>query len=624
MRVYQQNRNGSGGKSPYQGEYLIQGGMAPLCVDTQEIKSMSEGLRATAIRLDGLNGFVSVEHTRLYACYQAKLQALSEAAAAGDTTATPAIARLQAAWQNFSDRATTVQHCENGIVALSEQSDEIGLLLRRATGMYELSESQVLQLMSPSLAEVGLMNLAKRLMDEVAFPSVFTINGQKYYAKNLSDAQKAAVFLSWIQAKMGEKYHGVSHSITLRSAKGRQKILTEGFEDSPELNQAFAVYLRGITKDKPTKSQELNAALMRYLYHQNRQTHKQEPKLVLPGAALTGTFGPLLVLQQANELLKSLNKGKTPHDQKITLLIAGITRMIAENQAASRQQKDADFAKTKTAKAIGINEKQRLETKTLGLDESGDLVKNADGSITRNLPRDIGDVYRYAQTVDPYDGAAFEIQQWETASGKKGVRVVLRGTDSWDAGSRQLQDMLTNTEAVAGLKTGMQRAVAAALEQAGVSAETPVELVGHSQAGIVAANLAADAGFTKRFNVKTVITAGSPVAYAKIPESIKVLNLHNNGDGIPLTEGAVNQTSTNHLTVRGNYTMSTDLAKNHDAVNTYAAMADDLQGKHYINYDNFLECRNKYMGLDEKIVKATSQRYEVNRDLEPLNSKVKQ
>lgn len=61
-----------------------------------------------------------------------------------------------------------------------------------------------------------------------------------------------------------------------------------------------------------------------------------------------------------------------------------------------------------------------------------------------------------------------------------------------------------------------------------------------------------------------------------------------------------------------------DIGKNHSAENTYAPMADDLQGKHYAKYEHYLECRDKVMGLDQRIVKATTQRFELNRDLESL------
>lgn len=609
--------SGAGDKK-YPGGYLILGGTA-LDVDTEQLRAMVAELNQAVAELDGLNGYLATERVRLEVGYLERLSELSAAAAAGSESAGAAIAQLQAAWGQYTSLSSTAEYGGDGVRHLGVETRELAVLLRRAAGLYELSENRVREVWMTDGIQIELMVLASLLVQELGFPPVFTVGGKRYYAADLTDAQKVAVILSWWQGKMGERDYGKSQSVTLRFAGGQRRIAVSGFEDSPELDMYFGVYLRMGDCSSWNVAQDWTDAVGRTTYQElwKRVSHQQ----VLPDTALG--IGPAVLLSAFMNFSKELSRGKSPRDLKVSALITAFSQVLAKNQELGRRERDQLFAKSKTARAIGVEASERLAVKGLRVDDGTVLEENRDGSITRRFPREVGDIFRYAQTIDPKDGAAFEIQQWETTTGRRGARVVLRGTDSWDAGSVQLQDMLTNTEAVAGLRGGIQLAVAEALVQAGVSRDVPVELVGHSQAGIIASNLAADPSFTRRFNVKNVVTAGSPVANAKIPESVATLNLHNNGDVVPLTEASTNRVSPHHLTVRANYTMTTDLAKNHDAVHTYGAMADDLQRKHYAKYDNYLECRDKALGLDEKIVKATAQRFEVSRDYIPQNSKVK-
>lgn len=617
--------SGTGKQHSQEIDYLIQGGQPTLGVDTESTRNMSRELAAAAEELEELNDCVETEYARLQELYWRRLNSLVFLSGSGDGRAAEEISQLRVAWNRFSSLAHLARHGNRGIRSLSQETASLGCLLARASGEYELSELRVAQLLSPSLVEISLMQLSTRLVEEIGFPTMFRVGEQEYYAKDLNDVQKAAVFLSWLQEKLGEKHYGESRSVTLRSRQGETRIQVAGFEDSPELDTAFGVYLRASEQEGSRFSpRDLREALLRW--HGKWGNDPIPPSRPQDFSRWASHLSdPVSTLkrrgEQVADLFHEFSRGKKPQEALVMNLVASISAWLARNQENSRRQRNSDFSHSLTARAIGVTEKQRLELKTLGVGSSGGLVENPDGSVTRNFPRNIGDIYRYAQTIDPKDGAAFEVQQWETSTGKKGVRVILRGTDSWDAGSSQLQDMLTNTESVAGLPTGMHQAVTQALQQLQISRDTPVELVGHSQAGIVAANLAADRVFTKRFKVRNVITAGSPVANARVAPHIRMLNLHNNGDIVPQTEGKTNRVSPKHLTVRADYTMTTDVAKNHDMVESYGAMADDLQGKHYAKYDNYLECRDKELGLDGRIVKATSQRFEVARNFIPPNSK---
>jgi PGAP1-like protein len=128
--------------------------------------------------------------------------------------------------------------------------------------------------------------------------------------------------------------------------------------------------------------------------------------------------------------------------------------------------------------------------------------------------------------------------------------VQIPGTQSWSPkpGGDPL-DLTGNVHALAGEPTASQRLVAGALRAAGVPSGEPVLLVGHSQGGMVAANLAADPEFRKDFHVTHVVTAGSPVATVPVPESVSVLSLEHDHDLVPRLDGAANPDRAGWITV---------------------------------------------------------------------------
>ena len=60
-----------------------------------------------------------------------------------------------------------------------------------------------------------------------------------------------------------------------------------------------------------------------------------------------------------------------------------------------------------------------------------------------------------------------------------------------------------------------------------------VALYGHSQGGITVSNIAADPAIQDRYNITTLLTAGSPTAGADIPDDVHALHLENTGDASP-------------------------------------------------------------------------------------------
>ena len=126
--------------------------------------------------------------------------------------------------------------------------------------------------------------------------------------------------------------------------------------------------------------------------------------------------------------------------------------------------------------------------------------------------------------------------------------------------------------------------VAAALEAAGAGPAEDVMLTGHSLGGIAAASLAADTGFTSRFHVTSVVTAGSPIARIDVPASVTVLSLEHEQDVVPMLDGRRNEDSAAWVTVRrdlagrdGSVGGSGDFLVAHDAA-TYAETATLVDG----------------------------------------------
>ena len=114
--------------------------------------------------------------------------------------------------------------------------------------------------------------------------------------------------------------------------------------------------------------------------------------------------------------------------------------------------------------------------------------------------------------------------------------VDIRGTQSFAIGQSGPQDMTTNLQGVAGMASDQLNAVMEAMDAAGISPEEAVEFAGHSQGGIMAAQLAADPAVRARYNVVSVVTAGSPTATVA-PSDVPVLSYENSGDIVPGLDG---------------------------------------------------------------------------------------
>ena len=130
------------------------------------------------------------------------------------------------------------------------------------------------------------------------------------------------------------------------------------------------------------------------------------------------------------------------------------------------------------------------------------------------------------------------VDRVEGADGTVAWVVHVPGTQDWDGdGEGSPMDMAANVALVGGRRTAVAEGVATALVGAGARPGQPVALVGHSQGGMVALDLASDQGLRRVVTVTHVVTAGSPVTGRTPPPGVQVLALEHDDDLVPRLDG---------------------------------------------------------------------------------------
>lgn len=134
----------------------------------------------------------------------------------------------------------------------------------------------------------------------------------------------------------------------------------------------------------------------------------------------------------------------------------------------------------------------------------------------------------------------------QTAVSEARYVVYIPGTQSWAprAGTNPF-DLTSNLSAIS--KTGFagsERAVALAMTQAGIGPDSKVLLVGHSQGGMVAANI------STRFAGSKVLTFGSPLGQLTGKLAAPTLSVEHERDPVPKLDSQPNPLATNWVTVR--------------------------------------------------------------------------
>ena len=143
------------------------------------------------------------------------------------------------------------------------------------------------------------------------------------------------------------------------------------------------------------------------------------------------------------------------------------------------------------------------------------------------------------------------IQRYAREDGSRSWLVTIPGTDGQrDSPFGWAQNIeLMSSDSRQRMQADSARMVVESMRQAGIPADEPVALIGHSQGGIVAATIASD--WADAYAIEHVITAGSPVANHPVPERTWVTSVEIDDELVAALDGASNPATDHWLTVRG-------------------------------------------------------------------------
>lgn len=136
------------------------------------------------------------------------------------------------------------------------------------------------------------------------------------------------------------------------------------------------------------------------------------------------------------------------------------------------------------------------------------------------------------------------IESYSTPTGRLLV-VSLPGTAEWNPlGKEKAFDVRSDVELLGTTeKSSSYRAAKAALNAFGVTSNDRLILVGYSQGGMVAADLA-----QQNSNVVGMVTMGAPIANEKLPAGLPVISLEHSNDAVPALAGSTNPITENWAT----------------------------------------------------------------------------
>ncbi len=201
----------------------------------------------------------------------------------------------------------------------------------------------------------------------------------------------------------------------------------------------------------------------------------------------------------------------------------------------------------------------------------------ATGTVAGSPPRNLQDVMAGLAERDQGSGGDIDVKIVTDAAGHRHVLVDIPGTKTFtpDPRSGNVTSLGTSARSVVGASTTYEKAVIEALRRAGVRADDPVMLVGHSQGGMVAVNTAEELSHSHEFHVTHVVTAGAPIGRLHVPPGVSVLALENEGDVVPHCDGVENPDRTNVTTVLL-HRDSGDVLTDHDLATSYLPGAADV------------------------------------------------
>jgi hypothetical protein len=143
-----------------------------------------------------------------------------------------------------------------------------------------------------------------------------------------------------------------------------------------------------------------------------------------------------------------------------------------------------------------------------------------------------------------------QIEVIRTANGgRDAFIVIIPGTQPGNMGGPNPLDEVGIGESLGYGSEYTAAGIRSALRQAGAEAGDHVVAVGYSQGGIHAMNLGQDKAFLAEYDLKYVLTAGSPVGAITPAPGVSSLHLEHRQDWVPGSEGLPNPDTRDRVTV---------------------------------------------------------------------------
>lgn len=170
-------------------------------------------------------------------------------------------------------------------------------------------------------------------------------------------------------------------------------------------------------------------------------------------------------------------------------------------------------------------------------------------TTTKSMDLSASGLLRELDHVSASSEGEIEVAQVDK-DGERAWVVLIPGTQPGNppGGSNPL-DEAGIAEALGYESAETSKAIRQALREAGAAAGESVVAVGHSQGGIHAMNLSKDKAFLADYNLKFVVTAGSPVGGIAPQAGTGSLHLEHKDDWVPGADGKANADTKDRVTV---------------------------------------------------------------------------
>ena len=223
----------------------------------------------------------------------------------------------------------------------------------------------------------------------------------------------------------------------------------------------------------------------------------------------------------------------------LSCLIASENYFTTEAQIHRRFETTLIPELAKLATGLGTSLGWKLDSK-VSAEQVLESKSQKPTSITNMLDR----LWKLSSKSEPTIG----IDLFDNPSGSQTAVVYIPGTQTIGFGDGENPlDMASNIQAMsASGEAASERAVLLAIQQAGIESNDDVILVGHSQGGMVAGNLAA---FPTGFVAAGVVAFGAPLAHIKNLK-VPVMAIEHVNDPVPNLSGKANQIRKNWVTVQ--------------------------------------------------------------------------